>query len=83
MMELFFFFSFFFFPSFPRGNAVEACELRSFLEIACRGSRSLPGQGRVEPSGEGEPRGGKKKKKKKKRKRKKKSATGSYVFDPS
>lgn len=67
MMELFFFF-----PFFPRGNAVEACELRSFLEIACRGSRSLPGQGRVEPSGEGEPRGEKKKRKKKEGKEKKK-----------
>ena len=56
---------------------MEACELRSFLEIACRGSRSLPGQGRVEPSGEGEPRGGKKKKeKKKKEKKKRKSEQG-------
>ena len=51
---------------------MEACELRSFLEIACRGSRSLPGQGRVEPSGEGEPRRKKKKEKKKGKEKKKK-----------
>lgn len=51
---------------------MKACELRSFLEIACRGSRSLPGQGRVEPSGEGEPRRKKKKEKKKGKERKKK-----------